>query len=46
MHPSLFLTLIHPLIHELRAYKEKEEERKPFKGIMSPVESFFEGPYN
>jgi hypothetical protein len=30
MHPSLFLALIYPLIHELWVNKEKEE-RKSFK---------------
>jgi hypothetical protein len=30
MHPSLFLALIHPLIHELWAHKEKKKKENPF----------------
>jgi hypothetical protein len=31
--PSLFLELLHPLIHELWAYKEKKKKENPLKGL-------------
>jgi hypothetical protein len=42
--PSLFLELLHPLIHELWAYKEKKKKENPLKGLCHQLKIFFSNP--